>query len=231
MLKVLLCGKTAPNSRCKGFTLIELLVVMAIISVRTAILFPVFARARENARRASCMSNMKQLALGFMMYAEDYDGHLSVYPYGSAIRPMVAVFPYVKSRQIFLCPSSGLPTTSSDPYLLTQRSQYGLPWSYTRPVAMFNYQAISSGVPIAGTLLSSFSNPSLACMLGETLYYADTTSGFDFFNANDSHQSLAPDRHFDGSNYAFIDGHVKWLKKEVALVPHAQNKTIQFYEG
>ena len=57
----------------KGFTLIELLVVIAIISILAAILFPVFARARENARRASCMSNLKQLGLGMMMYIQDYD--------------------------------------------------------------------------------------------------------------------------------------------------------------
>jgi len=57
----------------KAFTLIELLVVIAIISILAAILFPVFARARENARRANCMSNLKQLALGMMMYTQDYD--------------------------------------------------------------------------------------------------------------------------------------------------------------
>lgn len=56
-----------------AFTLIELLVVISIIAVLAAILFPVFARARENARRASCMSNLKQIGLGFMMYTQDYD--------------------------------------------------------------------------------------------------------------------------------------------------------------
>ena len=59
--------------RKKGFTLIELLVVIAIISTLAAILFPIFARARENARRASCMSNLKQIGLGFMQYTQDYD--------------------------------------------------------------------------------------------------------------------------------------------------------------
>jgi prepilin-type N-terminal cleavage/methylation domain-containing protein len=60
--------------RRTGFTLIELLVVIAIIAILAAILFPVFARARENARRASCMSNLKQIGLGMMMYVQDYDG-------------------------------------------------------------------------------------------------------------------------------------------------------------
>jgi prepilin-type N-terminal cleavage/methylation domain-containing protein len=64
------------NKQGTGFTLIELLVVIAIIAILAAILFPVFARARENARRASCQSNLKQIGLGFLMYAQDYDSVL-----------------------------------------------------------------------------------------------------------------------------------------------------------
>ncbi|HEX2999407.1 MAG TPA: prepilin-type N-terminal cleavage/methylation domain-containing protein, partial [Armatimonadota bacterium] len=59
-----------------GFTLIELLVVIAIIAILAAILFPVFARARENARKANCSSNLKQLSMGINRYTEDYDGRL-----------------------------------------------------------------------------------------------------------------------------------------------------------
>jgi prepilin-type N-terminal cleavage/methylation domain-containing protein/prepilin-type processing-associated H-X9-DG protein len=117
-----------------AFTLIELLVVIAIIAILAAILFPVFARARENARRASCQSNMKQMGLGFAQYTQDYD---SMYPYGcdaSAYSPsshraanddchqqynvaysaplyrsehwMDKLQPYVKSVQFFACPSA-----------------------------------------------------------------------------------------------------------------------------
>ncbi|PQV63855.1 hypothetical protein B1R32_10862 [Abditibacterium utsteinense] len=87
-----------------GFTLIELLVVIAIISILAAILFPVFGRARENARRASCQSNLKQIGLGLQQYAQDYDGWTS----GSVIAGLAwpsVIFPYVKSQQLFACPS------------------------------------------------------------------------------------------------------------------------------
>src|SRR5437763_14432141 len=79
-----------------GFTLIELLVVIAIIAILAAILFPVFARARENARRASCQSNQKQLGLGFLQYAQDYDERL---PFHQNWAPQI--YPYVKSTQIY----------------------------------------------------------------------------------------------------------------------------------
>jgi len=112
--------------RKKAFTLIELLVVIAIISILAAILFPVFARARESARRASCLSNMKQLGLGMMMYVQDYDGLYFARSYGGAHAgtntagtPTTVGYwapwnlpdskwildSYIKNKQIFVCPS------------------------------------------------------------------------------------------------------------------------------
>jgi prepilin-type N-terminal cleavage/methylation domain-containing protein/prepilin-type processing-associated H-X9-DG protein len=92
--------------RNQGFTLIELLVVIAIIALLAAILFPVFARARENARRASCQSNVKQLLLGMMQYTQDYDERVPIPAnalYGTTWHG--GIYPYVKSSQIYRCPS------------------------------------------------------------------------------------------------------------------------------
>lgn len=98
-----------------GFTLIELLVVIAIIAILAAILFPVFARARENARRASCQSNLKQIGLGLLQYAQDYDETSPATNFGpdnwrsnpqTSYKWMDAIYPYVKSEQLYSCPSA-----------------------------------------------------------------------------------------------------------------------------
>src|SRR5215216_995867 len=88
----------------KGFTLIELLVVIAIIAILAAILFPVFARARENARRSSCQSNVKQILLGVAQYTQDYDEKYPI-SFGGSLQWTQRIFSYVKSEQIFSCPS------------------------------------------------------------------------------------------------------------------------------
>lgn len=100
-----------------GFTLIELLIVIAIISVLAAILFPVFARARENARRISCLSNLKQIGLSGMQYASDYDSALPpgmISPGGSGSPFETLTFvdllqPYTKNLQVFVCPAAKKP--------------------------------------------------------------------------------------------------------------------------
>ena len=101
-----------------AFTLIELLVVIAIIVLLVAILFPVFSRARENGRRTSCMSNMGQLGMGFLQYAQDYDERwpMGTHAYSGSYWLGMGwggqIFSYVKSSQIYQCPDDTTPPTS-----------------------------------------------------------------------------------------------------------------------
>jgi prepilin-type N-terminal cleavage/methylation domain-containing protein/prepilin-type processing-associated H-X9-DG protein len=224
-----------------GFTLIEILVTIAIIAILAAILFPVFARARENARRASCASNLKQLALSTMMYTQDFDGYLM--PRDDSANPFNKLRPYFKSTQLLLCPSanngyanSHKPTdTSIDSYY----SQYGFPQngsggSNIRVIsALVSITAITSTAKhSAPTMPDQVPAPALTCLFGETAflhatnaaYISNGEGGATFYSINNSLADtdgsayfMNTDRHLEGSNYAFMDGHVKWIKKEEAI--------------
>ncbi len=141
-------------SHLKAFTLIELLVVIAIIAILAAILFPVFGRARENARRTSCQSNLKQIGVAFMQYTQDYDER---YPgasgyyinYGGTNVPItwdLTMQPYIKSYQIVTCPSDSQTPTVDIPTLGIVKRSY----------AYANYLR---SIPGGGSTGGAFGNP------------------------------------------------------------------------
>ncbi|MFO8082108.1 MAG: prepilin-type N-terminal cleavage/methylation domain-containing protein, partial [Armatimonadota bacterium] len=149
-------------TRRTGFTLIELLVVIAIIAILAAILFPVFARAREKARQTSCLSNVKQIMAGIQMYAQDYDERLCpgsrwrLYVGGTYIGMAQwadAINPYVKNEQLFKCPSQ-------------QAQAQAIGWNYQE----FGYvEASTSYVYGWATPLASIEYPSQTILIGDCL--------------------------------------------------------------
>lgn len=237
--------------RCgKGFTLIELLVVIAIIAILTSILFPVFARARESARRASCLSNLHQIGLAFMQYTQDYDGRL---PYGKlheggssggdtdeTTRWQFSVQDYLKSAQILRCPSDTFHTGSipamddvigfknmgvsygENGFLAKQPKVGDSPWDTTElmPHTLSGIPSASLTILIADIAgdhnyihAHHWSIPAAFCN--------DVTNGCPYTTGKWSGddvkvfaQDVASDRHLDGFNVCFVDGHAKWMKFE-----------------
>jgi prepilin-type N-terminal cleavage/methylation domain-containing protein/prepilin-type processing-associated H-X9-DG protein len=156
-------------SKRRGFTLIELLVVIAIIAILAAILFPVFAKAREKARQTSCLSNTKQLGIGLMSYAQDYD---ETYPFcyrylndggvwgagggaGGYEHWSACIDPYVKSTQLFVCPSDpnkGLAPTNAFDMQVPRISYIANETVFARPRAFFQVVGLSAVEEPAGLI-------------------------------------------------------------------------------
>jgi len=249
-------NNNTPNKR--GFTLIELLVVIAIISVLAAILFPVFARARENARRASCMSNLKQIGLGIMQYTQDYDeyypmawngrvstGHPGSFTQtqsgmpgayftvcdpntctgagaGHFITWMDMIYPYVKSIQVFVCPSAQGELVNDDPgghipsyYMSGAYSNFAFQKTNSDnagdyAASKYGLNIVHSGTPAAGVVRPS-----------ETIMMVDINNHYgkyslalgprawpQYAESAEYHASFIP--HLEGTNVIYGDGHVKW---------------------
>ena len=191
--------------RSKGFTLIELLVVIAIIAILAAILFPVFARAREKARQTACLSNVKQLNLACLMYAQDYDDRLFPIFYhvlGTRYDWINLLDPYIKNQQIKKCPNYpeyaySYALNSSFGYILADGRVSGSPWC---PMGRITEPA---NTLLVGECNSA--NPGHNPIVG--LYW--TNSVPEVFQ-----------RHNDGSNMGFCDGHVKWYSAETIMSHH-----------
>jgi prepilin-type N-terminal cleavage/methylation domain-containing protein/prepilin-type processing-associated H-X9-DG protein len=229
--------------RHTGFTLIELLVVIAIIAILAAILFPVFAQAREQARKADCASNLRNLSLGMLMYVQDYDERFPPKPGGTndvLDHWIVTVQPYVKNRQIAKC-ANYVPATNRN----TQLSY----WGY----GMNTYLYIEGGptYPLAAAQYPAETAMLADCSLGDFYPRARRRTRIAFANSPNTSPYDLPcaqmkTRHGSGtglnmneggSNISFVDGHVKFysaaaIMTKVGIHPDAVNPTdAQFWEG
>ena len=174
----------------RGFTLIELLVVIAIIAILAAILFPVFARAREKARQTSCLANAKQIMLGAIMYAGDFDERMMAHRTNDGSGTYVywpqVLQPYLKNAQILVCPSDDSPQALN--------------------LYPGGSGTIATSYGYNGGQLNNYSMGSVE-MPAETLALLD---GVAYYAAYNDANYRPEARHNEGCNVAFVDGHAKW---------------------
>jgi prepilin-type N-terminal cleavage/methylation domain-containing protein/prepilin-type processing-associated H-X9-DG protein len=195
----------------KGFTLIELLVVIAIIAILAAILFPVFARARENARKSNCQSNLKQIATGARMYSQDYDEQiLSCYIGGVWWNQLVD--PYTKNTGIYKCPSG------NGPYgVAHNHANLGYNGSYSETLVAYPSETIhfcDTGQITAAT--ASLGPPQWKEAGAMSQRYFRTPNNMPYY---DSDPWRPFQRHSEMCNCAFVDGHAKALPIDKIIGP------------
>ncbi len=202
-----------------GFTLIELLVVIAIIAILAAILFPVFSRAREKARQASCMSNLRQSATAVNQYVQDYDEAFPMNVYlalNASLQPcaftmLAAIEPYIKNKQIYQCPSEPR-AIDIDTAFRGFGFAGGDCGGFQYVSYPFNFAVFEDGY-VPGLL-----NPVSPVRLPEIQFPVETAMNYDGnlaaqsacnFNLFDSPVQA---RHLDFVNASFVDGHAKVVK-------------------
>ncbi len=178
------------RSERRGFTLIELLVVIAIIAILAAILFPVFARAREKARQTSCLSNVKQIMLAVQQYAQDYDERMP--RHGNSPDWTDQIYPYVNNVQVYNCPSA----SNNGP---TTLAELGALFNYS-----YNYYSNSGQNNMK---LAQIARPSEALVILDGSYYISNP----WRNDGSAIDNDGVPRHNEGANLGFADGHAKWM--------------------
>jgi len=219
-------------ARPRGFTLIELLVVIAIIAILAAILFPVFAQAREKARQTNCISNLKNISTAVLMYIQDYDENMPFYettppPVATATNRnfwFVQINPYLKANKIYSCPSLSVGSTTFE--LMPNRvAGYGVNAgahvfpNYTDPA--ISYAAFTTPAGVLMMCDSAFQDPTVGSS-GYPVVYCPLRTVAGVTNG------AVASRHFDGASVAFLDGHVKYMKL-VQIIAGGKDPSIDLW--
>lgn len=212
------------TTRQVGFTLTELLVVIAIVAVLAAILFSVFSGAKERARRASCQSNLKQIALAMQQYVQDNSVtypplvHQDKNPDGTprdAVRWFQSVYPYVKTRDVFYCPSAPADAPAHADGVNREKWEF-VDYGYDTTYLNWTHKGTSKTAYLYGVAEANLATPA-SITINEDLHWV-TEDGATHFGGSAKtscgYEYGGSTLHNGGGNYSFVDGHVKWLTPE-----------------